>query len=77
MVTIGSAAFLSVCLATTQHLGHALGPRGADVVGAQHLQHGRAREPRDGGHREGAERERGQHEVPPVAAARGREAGRP
>ena len=54
MVTMGIAAFLSVCLATTSSLGHALGPRGADVVGAQHLEHGRAGEPRDRGHGEGA-----------------------
>ena len=54
-------------------LRHALGPRGADVVGPQDLQHRGAGQPRDRGHREGAQGERGQHEVAPVAAPGGRE----
>src|SRR5437867_3734004 len=56
-----------------QRLRQALGARGPDVVRAQDLEHRRAGEPGDRGHREGAERERGQHEVTPALAARGGE----
>src|SRR6266496_6440487 len=55
------------------HLAEPLGARGADVVGAEHLQHGRAREARDRGHGEGAEGERGQYEVLPAPPPRGGE----
>ena len=41
-VTTGIITFLSACLPTTMALGQALGARGADVVLAQHLEHGRA-----------------------------------
>src|SRR5882724_11873041 len=55
------------------HLAEPLGSRRADVVGAEHLEHGRAREARDRGHGEGAEGEGGQHEVLPAAPPRGGE----
>ena len=42
-VTIGISAFRRVCLPTHEPLAHALGPRGAHVVLAQHVEHGRAR----------------------------------
>ena len=44
-VTIGISALRSVCLPTTAPLAHALGARGAHVVLAQHVEHGRARGP--------------------------------
>ena len=63
MVTIGIAAFLSACFHTTGGLAHALGARRADVVLAEHLEHPRAREPRDARGGEEPERDRGQDQV--------------
>src|SRR5580765_2184277 len=51
----------------------ALGPRGAHVVLAEHLEHARASEPRDDGRGDGAERHGGQDEVGEVAAPGGGE----
>ena len=44
-------------------VGEALGAGGADIVLAQHLEHGRARLPGDDGERNGAEHDRGQDQV--------------
>ena len=44
-------------------LAQALGARGADIVLAERLQHGGAREPGDDGDRRRRERHRGQHEM--------------
>src|SRR5580765_1090705 len=56
-----------------EHFRDALGAGGADVVRAQHLEHRGAREPRDRRHREGAERQRGQHQALPALATRRRQ----
>src|SRR5213594_1454650 len=60
-------------LGDDQRLGQALGAGGPDVVRAQHFEHRRPGEPGDRGHGEGAERERGQEEIPPVLPAGGRQ----
>ena len=53
--------------------GEALGPRGAHVVLAEHLQHARPGEPRDDRRGDGAERHGRQDQVGEVAATGGRE----
>ena len=47
----------------------ALGARGADVVGAEHVEHAGAGQPHHGRHRVIAQRHGRQHEVPPGAVA--------
>ena len=57
----------------TARSGQALGPGGAEIVLAQHLQHARAREARDRRRRGQREGQRGQHHARPALAAEGRE----
>ena len=63
---------MSACFHTTPRLADALGARRADVVLAEHLEHARAREPRDARGREEPEGDGGQDQVLERAAARRR-----
>ena len=73
IVMTGMSAFLSAWRTTTLPPREALGPRGAHVVLAEHLEHARPGEPRDDRRGDGAERHGGHDEVGEVAAAGGGE----
>ena len=68
--TTGSSAPRSAWSRTTRALGQALRARGAHEVLLQHLEHARAREPRDVRRVGRGERERGQDQVAPAPEAR-------
>ena len=62
-VTIGTAAFFSACRNRIAGCAEALGPRRADVVLLQHLEHGRAGDAGDQRDVDAAERDRRQDQV--------------
>ena len=64
VVTIGTAAFFSAWCSSRRWLPTPLRPRGADVVLAQHLEHGGARHARDQRHVDEPAGERRQDQVP-------------
>ena len=64
MVTTGRIAFGSAWRVSTHPVGEALGARRADVVAAHHVEQARTGDAGDDGQRDGAQRDRGQDQVP-------------